>query len=346
MVFWRTDIASFSVIEASSQTVIGELSIKNKGVWMVATVYGSSDIYKRQSLWDCLERKLIKYIPTVVVGDFNCLLSQEDKRGKNFVLSQGPQDMKRIDRCLLNFAALDAVQLAAVRHLARAASDHCLILLKIFNSGFRRNRNMKFEDVWASYPAASAVVFKYWNKDMQGYDRLRKEILELQVEEAEGGGLSKEKLSLLRSKWTGQKVNTLKSSIMFGKSVKRRKKDFVWHKQDGTKGLHYVAWEVLCKPRTMGGRGLQLASIKVGLLRAKFAWNFINKPESLLNRTLASKYGKDIWNSETKRNVSSTWKILLNGAKFLQPIVRWKVCTGAAMNTLKDVWLLDRSIEK
>ncbi|KAL0918771.1 hypothetical protein M5K25_010804 [Dendrobium thyrsiflorum] len=75
MILWRTDIASFSVIEASSQTVIGELNIQNKGVWMVATVYGNSDVYKRQCLWECLEKNLSKDIPTIVAGDFNCLLS-------------------------------------------------------------------------------------------------------------------------------------------------------------------------------------------------------------------------------------------------------------------------------
>ncbi|KAL0922906.1 hypothetical protein M5K25_006936 [Dendrobium thyrsiflorum] len=93
MVCWRSDMASFSVIEASAQ-VVGELNIASRGVWLLATVYGSRDCYNRKSLWSRLESLTGRNVPTMTGGDFNCILSQDEKRGdKKFVLSQGPQDM-------------------------------------------------------------------------------------------------------------------------------------------------------------------------------------------------------------------------------------------------------------
>ncbi|KAL0916229.1 hypothetical protein M5K25_013722 [Dendrobium thyrsiflorum] len=43
---------------------------------------------------------------------------------------------------------------------------------------------------------------------------------------------------------------------------------------------------------------------------------------------------------------SPTWKILLDGDKFLHQIVRWKVSDGNCIITTKDAWILDKSIDR
>ncbi|KAL0923790.1 hypothetical protein M5K25_004562 [Dendrobium thyrsiflorum] len=234
-------------VDANSQVLVGELDIANKGVWLVATVYGSRDCVNRKSLWSSLEMLSCKFIPAVIGGDFNCILSQDDKKG-----------------------------------------------------GFHKSRTIMFEDVWATFPASYAIVRKSWKKSVRGI------------------------------------LN----------DFERLCRNFLWHKKDASKGLHYVAWDVLCKPKGEGGWELQSVVEKIGPLRAKFAWNFISKPNSLLNRTLVSKYGSNVWNSECKNNSSPSWKIVLNGAKFFHPIVRWKLSTGMEVNTIKDTWILDKCIEK
>ncbi|KAI0496077.1 hypothetical protein KFK09_022384 [Dendrobium nobile] len=40
------------------------------------------------------------------------------------------------------------------------------------------------------------------------------------------------------------------------------------------------------------------------------------------------------------------WKIILNGTKFLHQIVRWKVSNGCSINTIEDVWIFDKSIDR
>ncbi|KAL0906167.1 hypothetical protein M5K25_024637 [Dendrobium thyrsiflorum] len=91
---WRSDLVSFSVVQASSQVIVGELNYGLEGVWLIATVYGDSNCYKKEKLWKCLENPSFSKLPFVVGGDFNCILSQDEKKGgKKFVLKQGALDM-------------------------------------------------------------------------------------------------------------------------------------------------------------------------------------------------------------------------------------------------------------
>ncbi|XP_020684934.2 uncharacterized protein LOC110101395 [Dendrobium catenatum] len=203
MVIWNTKVASFSVTISSDQCVMGELDIFNKSKWMVATIYGSREFQGRRELWRSMDGMVEKDTPTVIEGDFNCILSQEEKKGgKKFSFSDGPMEMKafmnnndlhdvgtigakftwcnnkkgsarileKLDICLLNSKALELIFIPSVRHLEGIASVHCPIVLKLFNQHVQKPRFRKFEDIWLSYAASTAVVKKYWDKPVKGDD--------------------------------------------------------------------------------------------------------------------------------------------------------------------------------
>ncbi|KAI0515989.1 hypothetical protein KFK09_008660 [Dendrobium nobile] len=95
LVLWKGNIASFQILESSSQFIVRDLEILNKGTWRIASIYGSKDVYRRRLLWERLEFFANKELPMVIGGDFNCILSSEDKRGgKRFKLSLGSKEMK------------------------------------------------------------------------------------------------------------------------------------------------------------------------------------------------------------------------------------------------------------
>ncbi|XP_028556427.1 uncharacterized protein LOC114581139 [Dendrobium catenatum] len=81
-------------------------------------------------------------------------------------------------------------------------------------------------------------------------------------------------------------------------------------------------------------------------MRAKFAWNLVLNPNSLLNRILIAKYGNDWWRSDSWRCGSSSWKIIASGWKDLKGFIRWKVVNGRSINVLKDVWILEKCLNK
>ncbi|XP_020696163.1 uncharacterized protein LOC110109436 [Dendrobium catenatum] len=138
--------------------------------------------------------------------------------------------LEKLDICLINSSALNSIHLALVKHLPRIASDHCPILLDIFKPVEYIKRNIRYEEVWASYHGAATLVRKIWAKNCKGdptsilnlkckralralffwskvkhrnfsllRDSLKTEILEIQLEEAKGW-ISSNRLQLLRSK--------------------------------------------------------------------------------------------------------------------------------------------------
>ncbi|KAI0522463.1 hypothetical protein KFK09_004842 [Dendrobium nobile] len=235
----------------SAQVVTRNLEVFNRNDWLISTVFGSRNSVYRKPLWEKLEKSNDVNKPAIIGGDFNCILSQEGKRGgKKFVFSQGARDMKmfmsnndfhevgfmgpkftwcnnksgggcileRLDRCFMNSYAMNSIQLALVKHL------------EAFKPINANHKDIHFEDVWASYHGATAIVEKSWKKVGGGdpttsldlkfkrtlkalfhwskakfkslnslRDSLKEYIFNLQLEEAEGL-LDDTKLLILRSK--------------------------------------------------------------------------------------------------------------------------------------------------
>ncbi|XP_020672715.1 uncharacterized protein LOC110092485 [Dendrobium catenatum] len=170
MVLWKSDLMSFSVLKTSDQCVISDLNVFNKGVWMVFTVYASKETVKRRHLWEVVQEASNRDIPSIVGGDFNCILSQEDKKG-------------------------------VVKHLARVASDQCPIVLKMFEMSCKGRSGIKFEDTWLlrllSILSLSKARLKNFSLEK---DKSKDEIPVLQDEESKLGWLEEDKLWLLKAK--------------------------------------------------------------------------------------------------------------------------------------------------
>lgn len=121
---------------------------------------------------------------------------------------------------------------------------------------------------------------------------------------------------------------------------------FIWNKLNGGVGMHYVSWDIMCKPMKYGGRGLHSCSSKVGPLRAKLAWKYVNDTESQLHKVFFPKYGLP-WENDAGRNSGSVaWKLINYGAKFLKPIVRWDIANGEDVDVLMDTWILHKSLNR
>ncbi|XP_020677067.1 uncharacterized protein LOC110095748 [Dendrobium catenatum] len=285
MVIWRNDLVAFSVIEASSQMILGKLEVHGKGSWIVASVYGSTNAHERKKLWIDIERHCSNDLPMVVGGHFNCVLSQTKKRrGKTFCLTKGSKDfnnfmiindlhevksmgprftwcnnktgnariLEKLDRCLINSSALNNIHLAIVKHLSCIALDHCPILLDIYKLMESSNRDIHYEETWASYHGATTLVKKIWLKNCLGYppsalnlklkrtlrghfywskakfmnlnllrDKLKNEILEIQMEEDEGL-ISFDILHLLRFKINELSVTLARLNTWWRQRAKAR----------------------------------------------------------------------------------------------------------------------------
>ncbi|PKU83280.1 Putative ribonuclease H protein [Dendrobium catenatum] len=122
--------------------------------------------------------------------------------------------------------------------------------------------------------------------------------------------------------------------------------NFIWNKRNGKKGMHYVAWSTLCKSRDKGGMNFHSAVDRAGPLKDRLTWRMIQKLDSLLSRVVTAKYGNNVWKSKCKSNTSVTWKVLNEGAKYLKPLLRWRVANGRSIDVVNDIWLLDKSFNE
>ncbi|KAI0497164.1 hypothetical protein KFK09_020386 [Dendrobium nobile] len=195
---WRRDILKVEVVVATDQCVIGQVVLPSLVRWNVALVYGHKDYHVRRQLWETLGSVLSPDVPTIAGGDFNCCISQDEKKGgKRFRLSAGAQEMMtalsqldlhdlgfsgprytwsnnkegasriwvHLDRILINSDGLKLAPFASVKHLNCLASDHCPLLLQLgLEQRHPSPKWLRFEDIWTSFPASWRVVSKAWER--------------------------------------------------------------------------------------------------------------------------------------------------------------------------------------
>ncbi|PKU64139.1 hypothetical protein MA16_Dca013395 [Dendrobium catenatum] len=167
---------------------------------------------------------------------------------------------ERLDRCMANSIAIQKFPLMVTRHLARLASDHCLIVIKMNEKVQLKSKIIRIEDTWRSYPAAKNIVFHSWSKKDLGdefvtlqrklnrtlkalffwnrnkcknlnvvKDKLKEEILELQNKEALGINWLVDDLLVLRNKVHELNVTLKRLSTWWNQRAKAR-----WHEEGDT----------------------------------------------------------------------------------------------------------------
>ncbi|KAI0519761.1 hypothetical protein KFK09_007221 [Dendrobium nobile] len=173
--------------------------------------------------------------------------------------------------------------------------------------------------------------------------------------------------------WTGLRVNDAKSQIMFRKGMQKVEmlqvkkilkfkiveefqylgvlheidrccRNFIWHKRDGKKGLHYIAWKTMCKSKSQGGLNFHSAVSRSGPIKARLTWRVLKNQNSLLHQIMTGKYGDSWWQVSGSNGKSIAWKVLNEGAEHLKPLLRWRVVNGRKIDVLKDIWLLDKRL--
>ncbi|PKU72928.1 Putative ribonuclease H protein [Dendrobium catenatum] len=75
--------------------------------------------------------------------------------------------------------------------------------------------------------------------------------------------------SVLLSYPTFHSTNSMVPKVLY--KIDKLCIEFLWRKCDGNAGLHYVSWDLMCKPRDWGGLSINSLSNKEGHFRAKLA---------------------------------------------------------------------------
>ncbi|XP_018515076.1 uncharacterized mitochondrial protein AtMg00310-like [Brassica rapa] len=136
---------------------------------------------------------------------------------------------------------------------------------------------------------------------------------------------------------------------------------FWWDNNENEKKMAWVAWERIAKPKSVGGLGLRDFQKFNDALLAKIGWRMIQKPDSLLCKTLSlqentrltMKINEENWSSvlgkycpggsiltATEASVMSHgWRSVLLGRDLLLKNLGWAVGDGKSINVWRDPWL-------
>ena len=201
---WKTDDVDVMLLSTTEQEIHATVKVRNSDpIWLISAIYARPRLSERRILWDNLKVVAqLHNLPWLMLGDFNEVLSSEDKFGGNQVNLNmalqfkdcldvcnmldlgfvGPKYtwtnrrpisdliLERIDRCFANPSWRVLYPKATVTHLIRTYSDHCPVLIELFGytpSG--QNKPFRFHTMWLLHPRFPNIVQEAWTagKDLQ-----------------------------------------------------------------------------------------------------------------------------------------------------------------------------------
>lgn len=196
-VLWDSTQVEISELASTEQEIHVLVKVLSSNIsWHFSAIYASPRYAERNLLWKNLSTVAASHsLPWILAGDFNEVLTREDKLGGRAVNIHRALKFKEcLDKCrMINlgffgpkytesnkrpltqliqeridrvFVTLDWNEIypeASVQHLEKIQSDHWPILLSLHNPPvLNLPRPFRFQSIWQSHPNFSEVVKNAW----------------------------------------------------------------------------------------------------------------------------------------------------------------------------------------
>jgi hypothetical protein len=114
-----------------------------------------------------------------------------------------------------------------------------------------------------------------------------------------------------------------------------------WGAENGKRKTHWIAWDIMLRPKDYGGVGFRDMRLFNQALLARQAWRLIQYPDTLCARILKAKYYPNgvLLDTVFSGNGSSTWHAIEYGLELLKKGVVWRVGNGANIRIWRDPWI-------
>lgn len=202
-VLWNPVGVDLQLLSLGTQFVhVRVTCLRTSKVFFASFIYGLNKIVERRPLWDNLKHvgSTISE-PWVLLGDFNNVLSQEDKKGglevknyetRDFVDCVGHLDLtdmrslgcfytwmsptvcNKLDRVMVNPEWINSAYHGVTEYLAPGCvSDHTLSVVSLLEPRFFKKKPFKFFNMWAISERFGGIVADKWNYLGEGTAQFR-----------------------------------------------------------------------------------------------------------------------------------------------------------------------------
>jgi hypothetical protein len=148
-------------------------------------------------------------------------------------------------------------------------------------------------------------------------------------------------------------LSYLKMPVKVWREVVKIQRNFLWGGLENKKGMCWVKWSEICKPKREGGLGIKDLRLMNSSLLAKWRWKLLNEDNELWKRVILAKYGDNVLGSvslvaEDYRTVGSVWWRDIcrvdSGLGWFSQAATKKVGNGNSTKFWEDVWIGELSL--
>ncbi|RVX09326.1 LINE-1 retrotransposable element ORF2 protein [Vitis vinifera] len=121
-------------------------------------------------------------------------------------------------------------------------------------------------------------------------------------------------------------LSLFKIPVSIASKIEKMQRDFLWSGAEKGKRDHLIRWEVVSRPREMGGLGFGKTSMRNNALLGKWLWRFPRERSGLWHKVIASIYGThpNGWdaNMVVRWSHRCPWKAIAQVFQEFSPFVR------------------------
>ncbi|KAJ9691416.1 hypothetical protein PVL29_013559 [Vitis rotundifolia] len=130
--------------------------------------------------------------------------------------------------------------------------------------------------------------------------------------------------------------------------IERLQRDFLWSRVGEGKKDHLVSWDVVCKPKALGGLGFGKIALRNVALLGKWLWRYPREGSALWHKVILSIYRSHSngWDANTivKWSHRCPWKVIVQVFQEFSKFTRFVVGNGDRIRFWEDLWWGDQSL--
>ncbi|RVW28753.1 Transposon TX1 uncharacterized 149 kDa protein [Vitis vinifera] len=143
-------------------------------------------------------------------------------------------------------------------------------------------------------------------------------------------------------------ISGLKLPASIAAKIERLQRDFLWSGIGEGKKDHLVRWDVVCKPKEIGGLGFGNISLRNLALLGKWLWRYPREGSALWHQVILSIYGSHSngWDANTivRWSHRCPWKAISQVFQEFSSFTRFVVGNGERIRFWEDLWWGDQPL--